>query len=97
MVVIQTQAFIVTFVTCKNEEDPFKNECTRVIATFLPLQVYGDFLRHSRAANSAVRGRISSKFKLVQAFMLVLDTCRNKEDQIKIEGARVVTTVYIYF
>ena len=65
-----------------------------VITTFLPLQVYGDFLRHSRAANSAVRGRISSKFKLAQAFMLVLD--RNEEDQIKIEGARVVTTVYIY-
>ena len=29
-----------------------KNEGTRVVTTFLPLEVYGDFSRHSRAANS---------------------------------------------
>ena len=31
---------------------PSKNEGTRVVTTFLPLQVYGDFSRHSRAVNS---------------------------------------------
>ena len=31
-------------VICKNEEDPIKNEFPRVAITFLPLQVYGDFL-----------------------------------------------------
>ena len=31
------QAFMVVLVTCKNEEDPFKNESTRVVTTFLPL------------------------------------------------------------
>ena len=30
-------------VTCKNEEDPFKNEGARVVTTDLPLQVYADF------------------------------------------------------
>ena len=31
------------------------------------------------------------KFKLIQAFMHVLDTCKNGEDPIKNEGARVFT------
>ena len=31
------QAFIAVLVSCKNEEDPFKNEGTRVVTTFLPL------------------------------------------------------------
>ena len=31
------------------------------------------------------------KFKLIQAFMHVLDTCKNEEDPIKNEGARLLT------
>ena len=31
------------------------------------------------------------KFDLIQAFMHVLDTCKNEEDTIKNEGARVFT------
>ena len=31
------QAFMVGLVICKNEEDPSKNEGTRVVTTFLPL------------------------------------------------------------
>ena len=31
------QALIVSFFVCKNEEDPFKIESTRVVAIFLPL------------------------------------------------------------
>ena len=34
---IPIQAFMVGLVTCKNEEDPSKNEGTRVVTTFLPL------------------------------------------------------------
>ena len=37
------QAFNVILVTCKNEEDSSKNKGTRVVTTFLPLQVYGNF------------------------------------------------------
>ena len=32
-----TQAFMVILANCKNEEDPCKNEGTRVVTTFLPL------------------------------------------------------------
>ena len=31
------QALIVVLIVCKNEEDPFKIERTRVVTTFLPL------------------------------------------------------------
>ena len=41
--------------------------------------------------------QILPKFKLIQAFMVVLNTCKNEEDLIKIEGARVVTTLEINF
>ena len=31
------QALIVVLIVCKNEEDPFKIENTRVVTTFLPV------------------------------------------------------------
>ena len=56
-----------------------------------------DFSRLSRAAYSAVHGRIWSNFELVQVFIVVLVTCKNEEDPIKNEGAGVFTTLYINF
>ena len=38
------QTFVGVLVTCKNEEDPFKNEGTRVVTTDLQLLVYADIL-----------------------------------------------------
>ena len=43
------------------------------------------FFKHSRAANSEVGDWIWQKFKLIQAFMVVLVTCIN-EDQFKNEN-----------
>ena len=44
---------------------------------------------------TSIKGRNSVanllKFKLIQAFMHVLDTCKNEEDPIKNEGARLLT------
>ena len=60
-------------VTCKNEDDRFKNEVARVFTRFLPLQVYGDFSRRSRAAYSAVlgrSGRISNSSEMLCMFSL---------------------------
>ena len=64
---------------------------------FLPLKVYWDFSRRSRAANSAVHGPICSNFEHDRDFMVVLLTCKNEEDPIKNRGARVFTTLYINF
>ena len=91
------QAFMHVLVTCKNEEDQIENEGARLFTRFLPLKVYGDYSRRSRAANSAVHCPIWSNFELVQDFMVVLLTCKNEEDPIKNRGTRVFTTLYINF
>ena len=44
------------------------------------------FFRRSKAANSVVSGRIIPKFELIQAFIVVLITCKNEEDPIKMEA-----------
>ena len=84
--------FIYVLVTYKNEDDQMKNERDRVVKT---LNSYT--FRLSRAANSVVGGRVWPEIKLIQAFMVVLSTCKNDEDLIKNESARVVTTLSIIF
>ena len=87
-------AFMHVLVTCKNEENPIINEGAGVFTTFLQLQVYGDFSRRSRAANSAVLIRIWPKFEIDLDIMVGLFTCMYEEDPIKNEGARVFTTFF---
>ena len=70
--------------TCKNEEDPIKNEDARVLTRLCC------FFRRSRAANSEVSGGIPLKFELIQAFIVVLVTCKNENDPIKNKGSRVL-------
>ena len=82
---------------CKNEVDQIKNEGARVLTRFLPVKVYGDFSRRSRAANSAVLGPIWPNFELVRDVIDVLITCKYEEDPIKNESARLLTTLYINF
>ena len=55
------------------------------------------FFRGSRAANSEVSGGILPKFELIQAFIVVLVTCKNEEDPIKNEGARMLTSILFDF
>ena len=80
---------MVVRLTCKNEEDPIKNEGEKVIT-----RLSFNFSDCSRAANSAVSGGIPSKFELIQTFMVVLLTCKNKEDPVKNEDTRVLTTFH---
>ena len=56
-----------------------------------------DFFRRSRAAYSAVLGRIWLKFELVRDIINVLFICKYEEDTIKNEGARVLTRLYDVF
>ena len=76
---------MVVLVACKNEEGPFKNEDTRVVTTFLPLYVYGDFSRRSRASNSSVTGRILSNFEPIQDVMVVQLPARIKKNLSKMK------------
>ena len=54
-------------------------------------QDYSLIFKLSRAANSVVGGGILTKFKLNQAFIAFLVTCKNEEDSSKNKGTRVVT------
>ena len=85
------QDVMVILVSSKNE-DPIKIEGARV-ATIQNI----DFSNIKRAANSAVRGRIWPKFELIRDIVVILVTCKNEEDPLKNEDARVATTQNIDF
>ena len=72
-------------ITFKYEEDPIKNEGARVFTTL--------YINFSDAQGQITRvgGGFWPKFKLIQAFMHVLVTCKNKDDRFKNEGASVLT------
>ena len=91
------QAYMHVLISCKNEEDPIKTDGARVFTTCLPLEVYGEFFRHSRAAYFAAHGPIRLNFNISPDLMVVLVTCKNEGDSIKIEEARVFTKLYIDF
>ena len=48
------------------------------------------FFRRLRAANSVVRGQIWPNFKLIQALMYVIITCKYEKDHIKNNREKVV-------
>ena len=73
-------------ITCKYEEDPIKNEGARVVTT-----LYINISDAQGQITLVFGGGIWPKFELIQAFMHVLVTCKNEDDQIKNEGARVCT------
>ena len=54
-----------------------------------------DLVNDKKRILTSIKGRYSvanlQKFELIQASMHVLDTCKNEEDPIKNEGARVFT------
>ena len=63
------QAFMHVLDTCKNEEDPIKNEGARVLTRFLPLLVYGDYsdAEGQLTPQSLVQsGRISNSSKMLR-------------------------------
>ena len=50
-----------------------------------------------KAANSTVIGPIWPNFEPLRDFIGVLINCKNEENPIQNEGARVVTTLFIDF
>ena len=78
--------------TCKNEEDPIKNEDARVLTR---LYVVFSDAQGQLTPKSAVE--FCRKFQLIQAFIVVLVTCKNEEDPIKNEGGRVLTSLLFDF
>ena len=69
---------MIGLVTSKNEEDPSKNEGTRVASTFSLYKSMGIFSRRSRAANSTVKDPIWPYFEPIRDFIGVLVACKNE-------------------
>ena len=63
-----------------------KNEGARVVTTLYSL------ILDAQGQLTVAGGWMWPKIKLIQTFMGVLVTCKNEEDPLKNEGARVVTT-----
>ena len=72
-------------VTCKNEEDLIKNEAARVLT-----RLYDVFSVPQGQLTPKSSAEFCPKFELIQAFIIALVTCKNEEDPIKNEGARVL-------
>ena len=70
---------MVVLVTCNNDDYPIKNKSARVVTTLFIVV----FFKCSRAAHSVVDDGILMKFKLTQAFMVVLDICKYEENPLK--------------
>ena len=87
------QALMHVLVASKNEDNPSKNEGSHIFSYCKSMGIFSD----SQGKFTLVQGRICPKFEHIQAFMVVLLTCKNEEDLIKNESARVVTTIYINF
>ena len=94
------QALMYAIVTSKYEMDPIKNSLGKVATPFFPLSVYGDFFRRTRAANSAVDGRIWLNFELPQAPMHVIITCKyektSDEKQLRKSGNTVFFIIILW-
>ena len=58
-----------------------------------PLYVYWDFFRHSRAANSAVGGRIWPNFKLLRVLMHIIIICKYEKDRMKNSWEKVFAII----
>ena len=80
---------MVVIVTCKNN-DLLKMKALESEQHFSHYKSMG-ILRRPRTANSAVLARIGPNCELIRDFMVVLLTCKNEEDPIKNEEARVLT------
>ena len=75
------QAFISVLVTCKNEEDYIQSKM-KVLSAH---NIIHSIFKRSRAANSVVGDGIWQKFNLIQAFMVVLVTCKKTKIQSKMK------------
>ena len=60
-------------------------------------QYMGVFLRHSRAANSLVGGKIWPKLELFHNIKHVLVTIKSEKDRTNINGDYVMTSIFLTF
>ena len=83
------RAFIIVLITCKNEEDPIKNEGARYQAYLSIFQTFEKSINKLdiwRLHYSAVRRGIPPKLKVIQLLWLSLLPARMKKIQSKMNA-----------
>ena len=84
----------------KNERKPVEQVAQRATIAHLTSKnklSSKRFFKLVKAANSTVHGWMRPIFKLIRDYIVVLVTCKNEENPIKIEGTRVLTRLYDVF
>ena len=76
-------------ITCKYEKDPIKNNREKVATPFFQIITLSVAMETS--------GQIWTNFKLIQALMHVLITCKYEKDPIKNSGENVMTSFMGFF
>ena len=66
----------------------------KVATQFIPLSVYREFFRRSRAVNNAVGGWIWPNSGLLRALMYAIVICKYIKDQMKTSQGKVVTSIF---
>ena len=77
--------FAVVYICCRGRA------VTNVVRTCSPTPLLKRQLNMFKLANSEVSGGIPPKFELIQAFIVVLVTCKNEKVPIKNKGSKGVT------
>ena len=80
------RALMHVIITCKYEKDQMKNSREKVETPFFPIITLSVTMETS--------GRIWSNFKLIQALMYVIITCKYEKDLIKNSREKVETSFF---
>ena len=93
----QIQAFMADLVTCKNEEDPLKMkvlEWSQRFSHYKSIEIFPNAQEQLTHKSFVGYCPISNPSEILWVSFVV---CKNEEDPIKNEGARVVTKLFINF
>ena len=83
---------MVVLVTCKNEEDPVKVkvlECLKYFNHYKSMGFFSETQGHITSQSLVRPDRMLISYEICLV-VLVTYTCKNEEDRIKNEGARVI-------
>ena len=93
------QAFIVVLIVCKNEEDSFKNEGTRVVTTFSHYKSMGIFpdaqgqVTHKSLVGSC---RILNQFEILCLSLLPARIKKNKSKKTELEWSKIFPIITLW-
>ena len=90
------QAFMHDLIARKYEKDQMKNSGENVMTSFSPICLFQSLKGGGGGGggNSVVHGRISPNFKLIQALMYIILTCKYEMNPIKNVRENVMTPFF---